>query len=52
MTLFTVALLQPVHEAVSIGGFFYNLIVVTLGNLAGGALFVAVPYYIAGRRDK
>ncbi len=52
MTLFTVALLQPVHEAVSIGGFFYNLILVTLGNMVGGILFVAVPYHIAGRRDK
>ena len=52
MTLFTVALLQPVHEAVTIGGFFYNLIIVTLGNIVGGAIFVAVPYYIAGRRDK
>ena len=52
MTLFTVALLQPVHEAVTVSGFFYNLFIVTLGNIAGGALFVAVPYYIAGRRDK
>ena len=47
-----VALLQPVHEAVTIGGFFYNLIIVTLGNIIGGALFVALPYYVAGRRDK
>ncbi len=52
MTLFTVALLQPAHEAVSVGGFLYNLVVVTLGNIAGGAVFVAAPYYIAGRRDK
>ena len=52
MTLFTVALLQPVHDGVTAGGFFYNLAMVTLGNIAGGALFVAVPYYIAGRRDK
>ena len=52
MTLFTVALLQPAHEAVSAGGFIYNLAIVTLGNIAGGALFVAVPYYIAGRRDQ
>jgi nitrite transporter NirC len=52
MTLFTVAMLQPVHEAVSSGGFVYNLAIVTLGNIAGGALFVALPYYIAGRRDK
>ena len=52
MTLFTVALLQPVHEAVTIGGSFYNLIIVTLGNIVGGAVFVAVPYYTAGSRDK
>ena len=52
MTLFTAALMQPVHEAVSIGGFIYNLAVVTLGNIVGGALFVAVPYHIAGRREK
>ncbi|MBQ6440523.1 MAG: formate/nitrite transporter family protein [Mogibacterium sp.] len=52
MTLFTIALLQPVHEAVTAGGFFYNLAIVTLGNIVGGALFVAAPYYIAGRKDK
>lgn len=52
MTLFTIALLQPVHEAVSVTGAAYNLLTVTLGNIAGGVLFVALPYYIAGRRDK
>ncbi len=52
MTLFTVALLQPAHEAVTAGGFVYNLAMVTLGNIVGGALFVAVPYYIAGKKDK
>ena len=51
MTLFTVALLQPAHDAVTIGGFAYNLALVTLGNIVGGAFFVALPYYIAGRRD-
>lgn len=51
MTLLTVALLQPAHEAVTVGGFFYNLILVTLGNIIGGSLFVALPYHIAGRRD-
>ena len=52
MTLFTVAMLQPVHEAVSAGGSVYNIAIVTLGNIVGGALFVALPYYVAGRRDK
>lgn len=52
MTLFTVAMLQPVHDSVTAGGFAYNLIIVTLGNIVGGTLFVALPYYVAGRRDK
>ena len=51
MTLFTVALLQPAHEAVTVGGSFYNLLIVTLGNMVGGTLFVALPYYVAGRKD-
>lgn len=51
MTLFTVALLQPVHDAVTLGGFAFNMLFVTLGNIIGGAVFVALPYYIAGRRD-
>ena len=52
MTLFTVALLEPSGQAVSIGGAFYNLMIVTLGNIAGGTLLVALPYWIAGRKDE
>ena len=32
--------------AVSWGGFFHNLVPVTLGNMVGGILFVAVFYYL------
>lgn len=31
--------------AVSMGGFFHNLIPVTIGNMVGGIIFVAVFYY-------
>ena len=31
--------------AVTMGGFFHNLIPVTIGNMVGGILFVAVFYY-------
>ena len=34
------------NTAISMGGFWYNLILVTLGNIVGGALFVAIPYYL------
>ena len=51
MTLMTVALLNPAEQAVSIGGYFYNLLFVTIGNIIGGAVFVALPYYAASRKD-
>ena len=51
MTLFTVTLMNPMDQAVSVGGAFYNLGIVTLGNIIGGALLVAVPYYIAQKKD-
>ena len=51
MTLLTTALLRPMGEAVTFGGYFYNLILVTIGNMIGGILFVAVPYYVASRKD-
>lgn len=31
--------------AITIGGFFYNIILVSLGNFIGGVLFLAIPYY-------
>lgn len=49
MTLLTSALLNPAGQAVSLGGWFYNLLVVTLGNMIGGVIFVAIPYFIASR---
>ena len=53
MTLLTLALLQPHVPAVSLGGMGYNLLWVTLGNLLGGALFVAGAYqYIARTRQE
>ena len=51
MTLMTVALLNPMEQAVTAGGYFYNLALVTFGNMIGGIVFVALPYYIASRKD-
>ena len=50
MTLLTSALLVPAGQAVSLGGWIFNLAAVTLGNIIGGAVFVALPYYIASRK--
>jgi nitrite transporter NirC len=51
MTQLSAALLDPAGEAVSFGGYVYNLLTVTLGNMIGGILFVAVPYYICQKND-
>jgi nitrite transporter NirC len=47
MTLLAVGLLQPHGAAVSVSGFVHNLVPVTLGNIAGGALFVGGAYWLA-----
>ena len=50
MTLLTLSLLNNGgNELISLGGYCYNLLTVTLGNMLGGVLLVAVPYYLAGR---
>lgn len=50
MTLLTIGILNPFQEAVSLWGYIYNIGVVTLGNMVGGILFVAIPYYIISRK--
>ncbi len=48
MTLLTLSLLNNGGNAtISMGGYWYNLLTVTLGNIIGGALLVAVPYHCA-----
>jgi nitrite transporter NirC len=46
MTLLTASLFAPFGEAVSVGGYFYNILTVTLGNMLGGIVFVALPYAV------
>ncbi|MFI5015155.1 MAG: nitrite transporter NirC [Hyphomicrobiales bacterium] len=47
MTVFAVALLGNHPPSVSLGGMAYNLIWVTIGNIVGGAGFVALGYLAA-----
>ena len=44
MTFLTVGFLCPHEAVIGIGGILYNLGIVTIGNMVGGILFVAVPY--------
>jgi len=47
MTLLGLALVGNHPETVSIAGFAWNLAWVTLGNIVGGAIFVAGAYYVS-----
>jgi nitrite transporter NirC len=52
MPLMAVALMEPLGQTVTIGGYFWNLLFVTIGNVIGGVIFVALPYYLASRKDE
>ena len=49
MSLMMIGLLNPAQYDISIGGYAYNLAVVTIGNMVGGILFLAVPYFLIGK---
>jgi nitrite transporter NirC len=52
MTLLIISLLEPYNTLVSISGYVYNLSVVTLGNMIGGIVFVAIPYYLISKKKE
>ncbi|MBQ3406786.1 MAG: formate/nitrite transporter family protein [Lachnospiraceae bacterium] len=50
MTLLSLALINNGgNEAITMGGYWYNLLTVTLGNMLGAILLVAIPYHVASR---
>ena len=51
MSIMAGALMDPGEAAasISIGGYFYNLVVVTLGNMVGG-ISVAAAYYLISKK--
>lgn len=52
MTLLSSALLSGQEAAISLGGFFWNILVSGLGNLVGGALVVGGGYYLISHSKK
>jgi nitrite transporter NirC len=52
MTLLSISLFAPFDAAISLSGYFYNILTVTLGNMVGGILFVALPYYIISSKKE
>lgn len=51
MTLMAIGVMNPMGHAITIGGYFYNLLFVTLGNMLGGILLVALPYALAAGKS-
>ncbi|MDF2511832.1 MAG: formate/nitrite family of transporter [Herbinix sp.] len=52
MTLLTVSILSPLSADISIAGYFYNIIVVSLGNMVGAILGLAIPYFIIASKKE
>lgn len=50
MTLLTISLLAPLHDGITLSGYFYNILVVTIGNMIGALLFLAFPYFIISKK--
>lgn len=50
MTILAVGLMNAGEAAISVGGYVYNLIFVTIGNMLGGILCVALPYYLIAKK--
>ena len=50
MSLLTIGLLAPGTAAVSVAGYAYNLLAVTLGNMAGAIFFLAIPYHLISKK--
>ncbi|MBS5953842.1 MAG: formate/nitrite transporter family protein [Paraclostridium bifermentans] len=51
MTIFGVALFSSTIKGATLMGAIYNLFIVTLGNIAGGALVMGAGAYILGKKD-
>jgi nitrite transporter NirC len=51
MTLFAIALFGNHPDTITIGGMFYNLLWVSIGNIIAGVVFVAFGYYLANGRS-
>lgn len=53
MTVMAIGLLAPNGvDGISVMGYVHNLLWVTLGNMAGGILFVAWPYYMIQKKKE
>ena len=52
MSTMAVGVLNSGISYISIMGYFYNLFFATVGNIIGGVIFVAVPYYLISKQKQ
>ncbi|MPN23759.1 Nitrite transporter NirC [bioreactor metagenome] len=52
MTVFSIALISPAIQGATLAGAVYNLVVVTLGNMVGGALVMGLGVFIMGSENE
>ncbi len=52
MTCLTIGLLNPMEQAITLGGYFTNIFVVTAGNMVGAILFLALPYFVISKNKQ
>ncbi|MEO4054575.1 hypothetical protein [Solibacillus sp. CAU 1738] len=50
MTLFSLALMIPHGELVTLQGMMHNLIPVSIGNAIGGAVFIGAAFWLSQNR--
>lgn len=49
MSIMAIGMMNSASDAVTVGGYVYNLVFVTLGNMVGGIGLVALPYYLISK---
>lgn len=52
MTIIGTALLNTTTQDVTLSGYVWNLVFVTLGNMVGGTVFVALPYHLVSQEGQ
>ncbi len=49
MTLLTIGVLEPLETGITLSGYFYNILVVSAGNVIGAFMFLVIPYVIIAK---
>ena len=51
MSLLVIGMISP-NSDITMSGVLYNISLATIGNIIGGAIFLAIPYLIISKKSK